>query len=159
MANLPARFRGRFSEKAAIDQAQWEHDVAGRTARVLLICGAARNDKTCPGEMSKSFRMLEIARSDLEAKDLEVDVLDLSILASEYGRTIYPCKGCVSSAIHGDSAGTEVLRRSLCDWLNDMDLIQAGEVRNAALALCRHVEQRRHGLQPPDDDLEEPRAQ
>jgi hypothetical protein len=78
-----------LAAKAAIDQAQREHDDADRRARILLICGAARNDKTCPGEMSKSFRMLQIAR--------------------------------------------------------------------AALSLCRHVQQRRNGLQPPDAGLEEPR--
>jgi multimeric flavodoxin WrbA len=277
-----------LATKAAIDQAQCAHDETARRGRVLLICGAARNDQTCPGEMSKSFRMLQMARAVFEDNGLDVDVLDLSIVTSEYGRTIYPCKGCVSTAmplchwpcscypnhslgqvsdwmneiyprwvaahgvmiitpvywyqaptvlksmidrlvcadggnpdpssthgkkaaeaktlelkgwnyprhlagrsyaviVHGDSAGTEALRRSLCDWLNDMDLIQAGahscidrfidyygkyatsheafdhdtalheEVRNAARALCRHVQQRRNGLQPPDASLEEPR--
>ena len=29
--------------------------------RVLLICGAARHDQTCPGEMSKTFRLAQIA--------------------------------------------------------------------------------------------------
>ena len=28
--------------------------------------------------------------------------------------------------VHGDTAGTEVLRRSLTDWLLDMHLVQAG---------------------------------
>ncbi len=88
-----------LATKAAIDRAQREHDDSGRPGRVLLICASARNDTTCPGEMSKSYRMAQIARSVLEANALEVDVLDLSILTSEYGRTIYPCKGCVSTAM------------------------------------------------------------
>src|SRR5438132_10137590 len=33
------------------------------------------------------------------AKGFEVDLLDLSRLASEYGRVIYPCKACVSTAM------------------------------------------------------------
>jgi multimeric flavodoxin WrbA len=274
--------------KAAIDQARQQHDEANRPSRILLICGAARNDKTCPGEMSKSFRMLHVAKAVLEEDGVQVDVLDLSGLTSEYGKVIYPCKGCVSTAmplchwpcscypnnslgqvsdwmneiyprwvaahgimiitpvywyqaptvlnamidrlvcadggnpdpssthgkkaeeakalelkgwdypkhlagrsysaiVHGDTAGTETLRRSLCDWLNDMQLIQASadscldrfidyygdyatshdaydkdqalheEVRNAARALSMHMEQRRAGLKAPDEALKDPR--
>lgn len=68
-------------------------------SRVLLICGSARNDGTCPGEMSKTFRLVQIARETLERASMEVDVLDLSRLTSDYGRHIYPCKGCVSTAM------------------------------------------------------------
>jgi multimeric flavodoxin WrbA len=264
------------------------HDDRSRKSRVLLICGAARNDKTCPGEMSKSFRMATIAQSILEAAKAEVDLLDLSTLTSEYGKVIYPCKGCVSTAmplchwpcscypnhslgqvtdwmneiyprwvaahgimiitpvywyqapsvlklmidrlvcadggnpdpttthgkkaaeakaleikgwnyprhlagrsyslvVHGDSAGTENLRRSLSDWLNDMHLIEAGaascidrfidyygmyatsheafdkdhalqeEVRNAARALVMQVTQHRLGIEAPGERLIDPR--
>jgi multimeric flavodoxin WrbA len=277
-----------LAAKAGIERAQQRHDDANGPSRVLLICGAARNDKTCPGEMSKSFRMLLVARAALEENGVDADVLDLSMVTSEYGKVIYPCKGCVSTAmplchwpcscypnhslgqvsdwmndiypkwvaahgimiitpvywyqaptvlnamidrlvcadggnpdpssthgkkaeeakalelkgwdyprhlagrsysviVHGDSAGTENLRRSLCDWLNDMHLIQAGaescmdrfidyygtyatshdaydkdealheEVRNAARALCTHVQQRRAGLRAPGEGLEDPR--
>jgi multimeric flavodoxin WrbA len=68
-------------------------------SRVLLICGSARNDGTCPGEISKTFRMTNMARTVLEAAGIEVDLLDLSLLTSEYGRHIHPCKGCVSTAM------------------------------------------------------------
>jgi multimeric flavodoxin WrbA len=67
--------------------------------RVLLICGSTRNDATCPGEMSKTFRLTQLARESLEADDIEVDLLDLSHLASEYDRRILPCKACVSAAM------------------------------------------------------------
>jgi multimeric flavodoxin WrbA len=67
--------------------------------RVLLICGAARNDGTCPGEMSKTFRLTQLARETLEASGIEVDVLDLSLQSSEYRKQIHPCKGCVSTAM------------------------------------------------------------
>src|ERR1039458_2216469 len=35
----------------------------------------------------------------LTAAMIEVDFLDLSLVTSEYGRTIHPCKGCVSTAM------------------------------------------------------------
>jgi multimeric flavodoxin WrbA len=69
------------------------------TSRVLLICGAARNDGTCPGEISKSFRMTQWASEVLGAAGIEVDLLDLSLLTSDYDRHIHPCKGCVSTAM------------------------------------------------------------
>jgi multimeric flavodoxin WrbA len=274
--------------RSAIQSAQERRNDESCPSRILLICGAARNDKTCPGEMSKSFRMVQIAKSIFEQQEVEVDLLDLSVLTSEYGKVIYPCKGCVSTAmplchwpcscypnhslgqvtdwmheiyarwvaahgimiitpvywyqapsvlklmidrmvcadggnpdptsthgkkaaeakaiemrgwdfprhlagrsyavvVHGDSAGTEELRRALSDWLNDMKLIQAGadacidryidyygkyatsheafdkdaalheEVRNAARSLVAHVRQRRAGSKAPDQDLREPR--
>ncbi|HEU4374152.1 MAG TPA: flavodoxin family protein, partial [Telluria sp.] len=68
-------------------------------SRVLLINGAARNDGSCPGEISKTYRMTELARAVLEADGIEVDVLDLSLLTSDYDRHIHPCKACVSTAM------------------------------------------------------------
>ncbi|TFW16633.1 flavodoxin family protein [Duganella callida] len=68
-------------------------------SRVLLIIGAARNDGSCPGEISKTYRMSLWARAALEEADIEVDVLDLSRLISDYDRHIHPCKGCVSTAM------------------------------------------------------------
>lgn len=68
-------------------------------SRVLLICGAARNDGSCPGEMSKTFRLTQIAREILDRSGVETDMLDLSLLTSDYDRHIHPCKGCVSTAM------------------------------------------------------------
>ncbi len=68
-------------------------------SRVLLIVGADRNDGTCPGEVSKSFRLAGFARKSLAGSGIEVDLLDLSLLTSEYARHIHPCKGCVSTAM------------------------------------------------------------
>jgi len=277
-----------LATRSAIYEAQKRHDDRTRPARILLVCGAARNDKTCPGEMSKSYRLLEMAKLIFESAQAEVDVLDLSTLTSEFGKIIYPCKGCVSTAmplchwpcscypnhslgqvtdwmsdlyprwvaahgimivtpvywyqapsvlklmidrlvcadggnpdpssthgkkaaeakalelkgwdyprhlagrsysvvVHGDSAGTENLRRCLSDWLNDMHLVQAGtdscldrfidyfgsyaashdaldhdtalheEVRNAARALVTQVTDRRRGHEEPDERLGDPR--
>ena len=49
-----------------IDAAQQRHDADGRS-RMLLINGAARNDGSCPGEISKTLRLAKLARSELEA--------------------------------------------------------------------------------------------
>jgi multimeric flavodoxin WrbA len=81
-------------EKAA---ALWKDPAAA--SRVLLICGSARNDGTCPGEISKTFRMLQWAQEVLQQAQLQTDVLDLSVLTSSYNLHIHPCKGCVSTAM------------------------------------------------------------
>lgn len=92
-----------LAAREQIHTAQKEHDAAERD-RVLLICASPRTDQTCPGEMSKSFRLAGIAREELEAGGAEVDLLDLSRLTAEYQRVIYPCKSCVSTAM------------PLCNW-------------------------------------------
>ena len=84
-------------ERLKAAQQRWS-DGASRS-RVLLICGSARNDGSCPGEMSKTWRLTETARAVVEQADMVADVLDLSLVTSEYGRCIHPCKGCVSSAM------------------------------------------------------------
>ncbi len=77
-------------------QAKWGD--AGTRSRVLLIAGGPRNDGTCPGEMSKTYRLAQVAQEVLAA-EVEVDLLDLSLLTSDYRRHIHPCKGCVSTAM------------------------------------------------------------
>ncbi len=83
-----------------IQKAERNHRGRKSRSRILVINGAPRSDQTCPGEMSKTWRLVEIARKAIEKEsNFEVDVLDLSRLASEYGRVIYPCKACVSTAM------------------------------------------------------------
>jgi multimeric flavodoxin WrbA len=212
----------------AIARAEREQKARAGKSRILLINGSMRSDQTCPGEMSKTFRLIEIAQRAIERETgFETELLDLSLLTSQFGRVIYPCKSCVSTAmplchwpcscypnhaigqthdwmndiypmwarahgvmivtpvnwyqapaglkamidrlvcadggnpdptttqgktarlakdiemkgwdyprhlagrafsviVHGDTAGTEVLRRILVDWLNDMGLVSAG---------------------------------
>ena len=88
-----------IATKQRIDEAQLRWAEPTSPSRVLLICGSARNDGTCPGEMSKSFRLLQIARETLAQTGIQPDVLDLSLLTSDYGRHIHPCKGCASTAM------------------------------------------------------------
>src|SRR3569623_1425201 len=72
---------------------------ASTRSRILLICGSDRNDGTCPGEMSKTWRLTQIAREALAPFDIDTDVLDLSRMISDYDRHIHPCKGCVATAM------------------------------------------------------------
>jgi len=88
-----------LASRQAVDQAQLAWGQPSTASRVLLVCGSARNDGTCPGEISKTWRLTQIAQQVVQAAGLEADVLDLSLVTSEYGRNIHPCKGCVSSAM------------------------------------------------------------
>jgi multimeric flavodoxin WrbA len=274
--------------RARIAEAERAWRDAASPSRILLVNGSARSDQTCPGEMSKSYRLAKLAQEAIERESgFEVDFLDLSLLASEYGRRILPCKACVSTAmplchwpcscypnhamgqtqdwmnelyprwsrahgvmivtpvnwyqapsvlklmidrlvcadggnpdptstrgkspalakqlelagwpyprhlagrafavvVHGDAAGVETLQRALCDWLTDLELIQAGasgglgrylgyfqpyatshddldrddalriETRNAALSLAETVRQLRSGRYRPPDAELEP---
>jgi multimeric flavodoxin WrbA len=85
--------------KKILEEAQVQWKDSKTKSRVLLICASARNDGTCPSEMSKSFRLMEVAKKILNAAKFEVDILDLSLLTSEYQLHIHPCKGCVSTAM------------------------------------------------------------
>ena len=110
--------------RARIQQAQQEHDDGGRPPRVLVVCGAARSDETCPGEMSKTFRLVQLATQELETAGCVCDVLDLSVLTSEYGRQILPCKACVSTAMplcHWPcSCYPNHAMGQVNDWMNDI---------------------------------------
>ncbi|MEO8509440.1 MAG: flavodoxin family protein [Betaproteobacteria bacterium] len=84
-------------ERLLTAQKQWSDKST--PSRVLIVCGSSRNDGTCPGEISKTWRFTESVRHVVEGSGVKADVLDLSLVTSEYGRTIHPCKGCVSSAM------------------------------------------------------------
>ena len=84
-------------DKLIAAQQRWSEP--GTRSRVLLVCASSRNDGTCPGEISKTFRLTQLALTELEAAGIEVDLLDLSLLNSEYDLHIHPCKGCVSTAM------------------------------------------------------------
>jgi multimeric flavodoxin WrbA len=86
-------------EKLDAAQQRW-HDP-NTPSRVLVVCGSARNDGTCPGEVSKTWRLSKIVEETLVAGESgpRVDLLDLSRLTSDYDLNIHPCKGCVSTAM------------------------------------------------------------
>lgn len=88
----------------AIQDAQRRHDSADEASRILIINGSPRSEHTCPGEMSKTWRLIKLAEPVFLKEGFEVDVLDLSRLNSEFGRQIHPCKSCVSTSM------------ALCHW-------------------------------------------
>ena len=91
--------------RRAIHEAQRRQSDPKSPSRILIINGSARSDQTCPGEISKTYRLAKIARETVAAvPGFEVDFLDLSRLTGEAGLTIYPCKACVSTA------------QPLCHW-------------------------------------------
>jgi multimeric flavodoxin WrbA len=93
-------------------------------SRVLIVAGASRNDGTCPGEISKTFRLATLARETLEPQQIEADLLDLSHLTSTYDLHIHPCKGCVSTAMplcHWPcSCYPNHAQRQTGDWMNEI---------------------------------------
>ena len=96
-SDLPVEW---LETRKAIAAAKREHDDPKSTSRILLISGSGRSSKTCPGETPKSWRLAKLAQRAIEKhRGFEVDLLDMSVLASEYGRVIYPCKACVSTAM------------------------------------------------------------
>ena len=86
--------------REAVARAERRQKSPASRPRILLVNGSSRSDQTCPGEMSKTFRLVEIARRTIEReRGFEVELLDLSLLTSQYGRQILPCKACVSTAM------------------------------------------------------------
>jgi multimeric flavodoxin WrbA len=113
-----------LNARAAIAAAQRRHDEATRPSVLLINC-SSRSEHTCPGEMSKSYRLVEIAREVFSTTgEVSIELLDLSRLASEYGRRIHPCKARFSTS--------PALRHWPCscypnhslgqvqDWMNDI---------------------------------------
>lgn len=91
--------------RAAIHAAEARHRDPARPSRILLVNGSTRSEHTCPGEISKTRRLAQHAQQTLEAiAGFEVDFLDISTLADEPLKVIYPCKACVSTA------------QPLCHW-------------------------------------------
>ena len=88
----------------AIATAQAEHEDPAQPPCILIINGSSRSEHTCPGEMSKSWRLTQIAAEICGVDGVKVEVLNLSRLASEYGKHIHPCKACFSTAA------------ALCHW-------------------------------------------
>jgi multimeric flavodoxin WrbA len=94
-----------LAARDAIAQAQQRHDDSAGPSRILLVNGSSRTEHTCPGEMSKSWRLVELAQRTISKRTgFVTDILDLSRTVSEFGRTIHPCKSCVSTSM------------ALCHW-------------------------------------------
>ncbi len=113
-----------YQAREKIVEAQKMQEDPQSPSRVLLISGSDRNDHTCPGEVSKTYRLTKIAEETLKEENIEVEVLNLSQLTSEFNKTIYPCKGCVSTAMplcHWPcSCYPNHSLNQTHDWMNDI---------------------------------------
>jgi multimeric flavodoxin WrbA len=87
-----------------VAKAQAEYEDTAQPPCILIINGSSRSEHTCPGEMSKSWRLTEIAAEICGRDGVKVEILNLSRLAAEYGAKIHPCKACFSTAA------------ALCHW-------------------------------------------
>ncbi|HVX34984.1 MAG TPA: NAD(P)H-dependent oxidoreductase [Hyphomicrobium sp.] len=68
-------------------------------SRVLLINGSSRNEHTCAGEISKTYRLTQKTKEVIgNTPNFICDELDLSRITAEYGRHIHPCKACFSTS-------------------------------------------------------------
>jgi multimeric flavodoxin WrbA len=110
--------------REAIMEAERRHADNSRPSILLINC-SARSEHTCPGEMSKSYRLVEIARAVFaQMPTAEINELDLSRLVSEYGRNIHPCKACFSTApalCHWPcSCYPNHSLGQIHDWMNDI---------------------------------------
>jgi multimeric flavodoxin WrbA len=88
-----------LAARDAIRGAETEHRDTSLPPRILLVNASPRSEHSCPGETSKTYRLANVAQAALERGGATVDMLDLSVLTSQYGRVIYPCKACVSTAM------------------------------------------------------------
>jgi multimeric flavodoxin WrbA len=93
-----------LAAREAVLAAQRRHDDASEPLRILIINGSSRSEHTCPGEMSKSWRLIKLAEPVFAEMGFSVDILDLSRTTSEFGKQIHPCKACVSTSM------------ALCHW-------------------------------------------
>ena len=114
-----------LAARDVIVAAEREHKDSAARSNILIINGATRSEHTCPSESSKTFRLASLARNTVTAEsEIDVMFLDLSRLASEYGRAIFPCKTCVSTAMplcHWPcSCYPNHSLGQVNDWMNDI---------------------------------------
>src|SRR3954466_15336950 len=93
-----------LTARDAIDAANRLHDGRAGAARILLINGSSRTEHTCPGEMSKSWRLVEIAHETIEARGFRrrhprPEPHDICVRQGHSS-----CKACVSTSM------------ALCHW-------------------------------------------
>ena len=127
-ATLPVEW---LATREKINAAEVHQKDPASPSRILLINGSMRSDQSCPGEMSKTWRLLELAQGVVNASaGFETEILDLSLLTSQYGRTIHPCKACVSTAqplCHWPcSCYPNFAMGQVSDWMNEIYPMWAG---------------------------------
>jgi hypothetical protein len=130
-----------INTRDAIQRAQTQHDDAAGPARFFLINASSRSEHTCPGEMSKSFRFMQMAAQVISSESGDwLTSMELTAAAA-LDRYIGCWKPYATSHVELDS-----------------DEAVQEEVRNTARALVEGVKAIRSGKQTtPGADLESPR--
>ena len=64
--------KGQAPDHLSRDEFRQRQRDREQPARVLVICASDRNDGTCPGEMSKSFRLVGAVSKGLEQEAVGV---------------------------------------------------------------------------------------
>jgi multimeric flavodoxin WrbA len=86
--------------RARIEEAKARFEDPAAASRILLVNGSTRSEHSCPGEISKTRRLVQAACDTVSATPgFETDVLDLSTLADDPLKVIHPCKACVSTSM------------------------------------------------------------
>lgn len=57
-----------IAARQAISDAQKRYQEDGARPRILIVNGSSRSEHTCPGEMSKTYRLVETARDTIETE-------------------------------------------------------------------------------------------
>src|SRR5205085_11126427 len=64
-----------LAAREAVLAAQRRHDDISATPRILLINGSSRSEHTCPGDMSKTWRLVKLAEPVFVEMSLAADIL------------------------------------------------------------------------------------
>ncbi len=92
-----------LAAREAILAAQRRYDDAADVARILIINGSSRSKHTCPGEMSKIWRLVKLAEPVFVEMGLAADILDLSRLPMpRFLATTFITKLTVSNTLDDD---------------------------------------------------------
>lgn len=114
-----------LAARDAIRRAERRQKARRGPSRILLINGSPRSNQTCPGEESKTWRLVQMARKVFEReRGFEVELLDLSRIVAERSLHIHPCKACVSTAMplcHWPcSCYPNHAYQQVNDWMNEI---------------------------------------
>ena len=114
-----------LAARAAIAKAERQQRSPRSASRILLVNGSPRSDQTCPGEISKTWRLVKLAEQAFkQQRGFDVELLDLSRIVAERSLHIHPCKACVSTAMplcHWPcSCYPNHAYAQINDWMNDI---------------------------------------
>ena len=105
--------------------------------RILIFIGSARSKDNCPGQDSKTSKIVNEALKNLP-DDIEIDLVDLAV--EDDVPIIQPCKGCISTAggahchfpcLDGDQRVQTEYGFKIISEIKDGDVISTGIVEKS----------------------------